>query len=469
MSNLQMSIDGESVTGESSFDVVNPSTGQVFAEVPACTAGQLDRAVRSAEAAFSKWRICPLEQRSRKLMACADVLEASREALARMLTCEQGKPIRAARYEVDQTALWFRYFAGLDQSDRVIVDDAQLKATVVRQPIGVVAAITPWNFPLLLAAMKIAPALATGNTVVLKPSPFTPLATLMMGQLLNGVLPPGVLNVVSGDNAVGVWMTGHPAVRKVSFTGSVATGKAVARAAADDLKRVTLELGGNDAAILLDDANPAKTAKAIVMSAFANGGQVCAGIKRVYVPDHLHDAIVEAMVAAVKKIKVGDGLDEAVHMGPVCNRPQFERVKELVADARAQGATFAAGGTPLEGNGYFFPPALLTGLQEGSRIVDEEQFGPALPVLRYRDVNDAISRANASHFGLSASVWGEDVERAQDIAAQLECGSVYINTHLLIRPDMPFGGVKWSGLGVENGEWALDAYTHPRAVYVNRH
>ena len=311
-----MTIDGEHVAGAHYFDVVNPATGVAFAEAPVCSTGQLDLAMRSAEAAFGRWRLSRIEDRRDKLLACAEALDTACENLAQTLTREQGKPIRAARYEVEQTALWFRYFAELDQTDRLIIDEAQLKASVVRYPEGVVAAITPWNFPLLLAAMKLAPALVTGNTVVLKPSPYTPLATLMitlmMGELLSGVLPAGVLNVVCGGNEVGAQMTMHPAERKVSFTGSVATGKAVARSAADDLKRVTLELGGNHAAILLDDARPEETAKALAAIAFANCGQICAGIKRVYVPDKLHDDVVEAMAQAVRKIRVGDGLDEIV-------------------------------------------------------------------------------------------------------------------------------------------------------------
>jgi acyl-CoA reductase-like NAD-dependent aldehyde dehydrogenase len=336
---------------------------------------------------------------------------------------------------------------------------------VVRRPLGVVAAITPWNFPLVLAAWKIAPALLAGNTMVLKPSPFTPLSTLKMGEILASVLPPGVLNVVSGGDELGSWMTAHPVPRKISFTGSVSTGKRVAAAAAPDLKRVTLELGGNDPAILLDDVDPATVADSVFRQAFANNGQVCSAIKRVYVPEAIYDTVVEALAEKARAAKVGDGTLADTELGPINNKPQFERVSGLVADAIAGGARAAAGGKPMDGPGYFFQPTILADVTDGVRIVDEEQFGPALPVIAYRDIDDALARANATHFGLSGSVWGADPVRAGQVAEQLECGTAWVNTHLALAPHQPFGGAKWSGIGVENGPWGYYGFTELQVVH----
>ena len=362
-------------------------------------------------------------------------------------------------------AIWCQYFANLETPPQVIQDDAEALVEVVRRPVGVVAAITPWNFPLTLAFWKIAPALLAGNTLVLKPSPFTPLTTLKVAELLRDVMPAGVLNVVSGGDQLGAWMTGHPVPRKVSFTGSIETGKKVAMSAAPDLKRVTLELGGNDPAIVLDDADPAVVAKAIFAGAFNNNGQVCSAIKRVYVPEALYDQVVEGLVAQAGATKVGDGTEEGTKLGPINNAPQYERVKELVGDALSHGATAATGGHAMDGPGYFFEPTILTGLSDGTRIVDEEQFGPALPVISYRDVDDVVERANATHFGLSGSVWGTDGDRASEVAGRLECGTAWVNTHLALAPQQPFGGFKWSGIGVENGPWGLSEFTEVQVVH----
>jgi acyl-CoA reductase-like NAD-dependent aldehyde dehydrogenase len=335
----------------------------------------------------------------------------------------------------------------------------------VRRPLGVVAAITPWNYPLILASWKIAPALLAGNTLVIKPSPFTPRSTLAMVETLADVFPAGVVNAVSGGDELGRWMTSHATPRKISFTGSVETGKHVAMAAAPDLKRVTLELGGNDAAIVLDDADPAVVGEKLFDAAFANNGQVCSAVKRVYVPEALHDDLVDAIAAKASAIKVGDGMDPESELGPINNKPQYERVSELVAEALESGATAVTGGAPMEGPGYFFQPTVLTGVAEGTRIVDEEQFGPALPVIAYRDVDDALARANATSFGLSGSVWSSDADRAAGVADQLECGTAWVNAHLALAPHQPFGGFKWSGLGVENGPWGLAGFTEIQVQY----
>ncbi len=464
MSDFVMTIGGDTVPASDSFGVVNPATGEVFAHAPECTREQLDAAFDAAAKAQRDWRTDEAARRE-TLNRMADVLLASGGELAPILTAEQGKPLGDANIEVFAAAIWCQYFAGLETPPQVIQDDAEARVEVVGRPLGVVAAITPWNYPLTLAFWKIAPALLAGNTLVLKPSPFTPLSTLKTVELLRDVLPPGVVNVVSGGDDLGAWMTGHPVPRKVSFTGSIETGKKVAQSAAPDLKRVTLELGGNDPAIVLDDADPAVVSKAIFAGAFLNNGQVCSAIKRVYVPEAMYDDIVDGLSAEAAAIAVGDGTDAGTKLGPINNAPQYERVKELVGDAISHGARAAAGGKAMDRPGYFFEPTILAGLSDGTRIVDEEQFGPALPVVAYRDLDDAVERANATHFGLSGSVWGSDGDRAADVAARLECGTAWVNTHLALGPSQPFGGFKWSGVGVENGPWGLHEFTEVQVVH----
>jgi acyl-CoA reductase-like NAD-dependent aldehyde dehydrogenase len=464
MSDFTMTIDAAAAPTAATFDVVNPATNEVYAAAPECSREQLDAAMESAAKAFRDWRADESARRD-ALRAAAGLLMSSSQAVAPILTAEQGKPISDANIELIAAGMWLQYYADLELPREVIQDDDAAFVEVLRKPLGVVAAITPWNFPLVLAAWKIAPALLAGNTMVLKPSPFTPLATLKMGELLRDVLPPGVLNVVSGGDELGAWMTSHPVPRKVSFTGSVATGKKVAAAAAPDLKRVTLELGGNDPAILLDDVDVAKVADSVFRAAFANNGQVCSAVKRVYVPEALYDDVVSALATQAQSQKVGDGMDADTQLGPINNRPQFERVSELVADALKGGAKAAAGGKPVDGPGNFFEPTILSDISDGSRIVDEEQFGPALPVISYRDLDDALERANATHFGLSGSVWSSDPERAASVAERLECGTAWVNTHLALAPHQPFGGAKWSGIGVENGTWGLLGFTEIQVLH----
>ncbi|WP_372509400.1 aldehyde dehydrogenase family protein [Streptomyces humicola] len=462
-----MTIGGKSVAGAGSFGVVNPATGQVFAEAPDCSREQLDQAMAAAKAAGVSWRKDE-DARRGAIKQAADALLAHTEDLAEVLSAEQGKPLKAAAYEITETARWLTTTADLELPRNVIQDDASAYAEVVHRPLGVVAAITPWNFPLLLAGWKLGPALLAGNTVVIKPSPFTPLSTLRLGEIVASVLPPGVVNAVSGGDDLGAWMTSHPAVRKISFTGSVPTGKAVAAAAAPDLKRYTLELGGNDAAIVLDDADVATVERGLFWGAFINNGQICAGIKRIYVPERLHDDLVEALAARARSVRVGAGTEKGVQLGPIQNLPQFERVKGLVADALDNGAVAAAGGKPFDHDGYFFEPTILTGVAEGTRIVDEEQFGPALPVIPYRDLDDAVERANNTNYGLSGSVWSPDLDRAAEVATRFDSGTAFVNDHLALQPYLPFGGSKWSGVGVENGPWGLAEFTELQVIYRNR-
>jgi acyl-CoA reductase-like NAD-dependent aldehyde dehydrogenase len=459
-----MTIGGARVESDDQFDVVNPATGAVFAAAPSASPANVERAVLAADEAFVTWKRDE-DARRKAMHAAADAVEAATTELAALVTAEQGKPLSDAAMEVEQVAQWLRYYADMEQPVEVVRDDATGYAEVHRRPLGVVAAITPWNFPLTLAIWKIAPALRAGNTLVVKPSPFTPLATLALGEVLRPVLPPGVLNVITGPDPLGSVLTSHHLVRKISFTGSTETGKHVAAAAAEDLKRVTLELGGNDPAIILPDVDVSEIAQRLFFSAFMNNGQVCLAVKRVYAHASIHDELVDALASIARAVKVGEGTAEGTILGPVNNWPQLTRVKSLVDDAVRNGARVAAGGSAIDRPGYFYHPTILADVSDGVAIVDEEQFGPVLPVIRYRDVPDAVARANNSKFGLTASVWSADPAEAARIAPDLDAGQVAINMHGFgVRRDLPFGGHKWSGIGVENGYWGLHAYTETQVI-----
>lgn len=464
MTEFAMTINGAPADSPTTFDVVNPATEEVYGHAPECAPEQLDAAVEAAELAYRTWRQDEAV-RVVAMNAAANALKQHANEIAVVLTAEQGKPLKESVAEVLGSAAWISYYANLEVSREVIQDDKHARVEVVRRPLGVVAAITPWNFPLLLAAWKIGPALRAGNTMVLKPSPFTPLSSLKVGEVLRDVLPQGVFNVVSGAGSLGAQLSGHPAVRKVSLTGSIDTGKRVASAAAGDLKRLTLELGGNDPAIVLDDADVATIAPHLFKAAFVNNGASCSAIKRIYVSERQHASLVEALAACARAVVVGDGAIEGTELGPINNKPQYQRVSALVSDALSHGAHAAAGGMPLDGKGYFFAPTILTDVSDGTRIVDEEQFGPVLPVVAYRDLDEVIGRANATHFGLGASVWSNDADRMSEVAERIEAGTTWMNTHLALAPHQPFGGLKWSGIGVENGRWGLDGFTDIQVLH----
>jgi len=457
---------GRGVVTAAPLDVCNPATGELLATLPVAGPEELDAAVEAARRAMGDWG--PDERRASALVAIGKALLGSADELARTLTAEQGKPLAEALDEVRGAAAWFLHYGRLEVADERLQDDEHAEVTVRRRPVGVVGAITPWNFPLMLAAFKLAPALRAGCAVVLKPSPFTPLATLEMVERMNEVLPKGLVQVLVGGNELGAAITRHPGIRKISFTGSTATGKAIAAAAADDLKRLTLELGGNDAAIVLDDADVGAIAPRLYRSAFLNAGQVCCAVKRVYAPRARYDEVVDALAALAVDAVVGDGLDPATTMGPVNNRPQLEKVAALVEEARSGGALPAAGGRALDGPGLFYAPTILRDVPADSPIVQEEQFGPALPVVAYDDVEQALAWANGTPYGLSGSVWGADEERAAELAARLECGTAWVNTHLALSPAAPFSGWKWSGLGVENGLRGLEAFTELQVLHRTR-
>lgn len=460
-------IDGERVSGGGSLLVANPAGGPPAGTVSAVGEDEAKAAVAAALTAFDGWAARDAGDRAARLSACADIMEANAEELARLLTLEQGKPLggMGSRFEVGGAIAWTRHTAGLEIAVDVIEDSGNAYVCVTRRPLGVVASITPWNWPLMIAVWHIMPALLAGNTVVIKPSPLTPLSTLRLVELLQTALPPGVLNVVVGNDLLGPLLTSHPDVAKVAFTGSCATGARVMRDAAPTLKRLTLELGGNDAGIVLPDADPAGIAEGLFWGAFINNGQTCAALKRLFVHDSIYDKTCAALVAFSRTVMVGDGLDEASMLGPIQNARQLEIVDGMVRDARAEGAKILTGGEMAHGPGHFYPITIVADARTGMRLVDEEQFGPALPVIRYSSVEDAIAQANSVSVGLGGSVWSPDRAKARAIGARLDCGSLWINRHGTLRPDTPFGGVKQSGFGVEFGSYGLAEFSSLQAIH----
>jgi len=467
-------VDNRPVTSERSFESKNPATGEVIGLVPHSTREQVEQAVQAARKAQPAWAARPDAERRAIINKVADVLRDNAEFLAGWVTREQGKPlggvgptdVPGARLEAMACEAWTRVPASLELPMEVVFEDDTRRDEMYRKPFGVIAAITPWNWPLLIATYQIVTPLRAGNTVVIKPSEYASVGTLEMVRLINEVLPPGVLNTVTGTGEVGGWLVENPDIDKILFTGSEATGAKVAGAAARNLTPIALELGGNDAAIVLDDADPAAIAMTLFWGAFINMGQSCTAAKRLYVPDALHDALVAQLKALAEVMPMGDGAQPGMVMGPIQNRMQFDKVSKLVDEARAGGATIVCGGKPGPGN--FYPLTLVTDIGEGASLVDQEQFGPVLPIIRYRDLDDAIAQANRVEVGLSASVWSPNIERARAVAARLEAGSVYINHHGVIHPMVPFGGVKKSGWGVQFGTEGLKAVTLPQIISLKK-
>ncbi|THF65200.1 aldehyde dehydrogenase family protein [Pseudothauera rhizosphaerae] len=441
--------------------VINPATGAAFASVPLAAPEHLESAVAAARAAFPAWRALPWEERQARLEGLAGRMAQARGELADLLTLEQGKPRHsAAAAEVDYAIGWLREVAGRRLADEVLEDAPQHRVEKSYVPLGVAGLIVPWNFPLCLAAWKFAPALITGNTVILKPSPYTPLTALRLAELAEDVLPPGVFTVLTGDDELGQWMVDHPGIAKISFTGSVATGRRVMAGAAAGLKRVTLELGGNDPAIVLPDADLDACIPKLFWGAFGNSGQWCVGIKRLYVHDDIYPQLLDGLVAYARGVRMGDGMDPASQLGPLQNARQYEKVLGILADCAERGLRIALGGGAALGPGYFVPVTIVDNPPDDSRVVAEEAFGPVLPVLRYRDFDDVVRRANDTEYGLGASIWGRDTALAEALADRLEAGTVWINEVYVHGVDFPFGGHKLSGLGVEHGAEGLAAYAN---------
>jgi acyl-CoA reductase-like NAD-dependent aldehyde dehydrogenase len=462
MSDYKLLIGGRLVDGDLEMDVINPATEEVLAKAPRASKAQLDQAVAAAKAAFPGWAATPIAERKAAINKIADIVQANAAELGRILTQEQGKPLGDAIGEAYGFAAFCRYFTSLDLETKVIEEGTGKKVEVRRKPLGVVGAIVPWNFPLILAAFKLPPALIAGNTLVMKPAPTTPLATLKLAELIKDVLPPGVLNVITDANDLGAELTAHPDVRKISFTGSSATGKKVMEGAAATLKRITLELGGNDAGIVLDDVDPKTAAPGIFAGAFQNSGQVCIAMKRLYVHESIYDEMCSELATLAEAAVVGDGLEQGVTHGPLQNKMQYEKVREMLADAAKHGTVLAGG--PAPDKGYFIRPTIVRDISDGVRLVDEEQFGPVLPVIKYSDPEDALARANASPYGLGGSVWSKDVARAHAIAERMDAGTVWINKHLDLAPNIPFGGAKQSGIGTEMGEDGIAEFTQLQVI-----
>jgi acyl-CoA reductase-like NAD-dependent aldehyde dehydrogenase len=461
----KMLIDGELVDGAAALDVFNPATGAVFETCPRADEAQLNAAVAAAKAAFPAWSALTYAERAAKIEALADALEPRIEAFARVLTQEQGKPLPAAMGEVGGAVFGLRAFAAMRTETRTLRETDDARIVELRSPLGVVGAIMPWNFPMLLMMMKLGPALITGNTLVAKPAPTTPLTTLMFGELAASILPPGVLNVIVDNNDLGALMTKHPDIAKVSFTGSTATGKKVMESVSSTLKRLTLELGGNDAAIVLDDADVKTVAPKIFDAAMANSGQICLATKRVYAHASIYDQLCDELVRLAGEAIVDDGLKQGTTMGPIQNKAQYEKVKGFLAAARADGRVIA-GGEALERDGYFIAPTIVRDIGDDSRLVREEQFGPVLPILSFDEVDDAIARTNDTDYGLGGSVWTSDIERGFAVASRIDSGTVWVNKSLDLPFDVPFRGAKNSGMGAENGQEGLEEYTQAKIINV---
>ena len=461
-----MTIDGKGATSAATLDVTNPATGQAFASVPDCSREQLDEAVASSRRAFKSWKEKSFDERAGLLNKVADAIEANADDLSRLFTREQGRPVEAAKMEILGAAQWIKAITQMRPPVHVAEDsDAQYVETSY-VPLEVVCGIAPWNFPVNLAIWKIAPALLTGNTMVLKPSPFTPLCTLKVGELFRKTLPPGVLNIISGGDDLGPWMTAHPGFDKISFTGSTATGKRVMESASKDLKRLTLELGGNDAAIVMPDVDVDEIAQKIFFGAFFNTAQICVATKRLYVHEDVYDALRDKLLEIAKVTKVGDGSEQGTGLGPIQNKRQYERVMNLLEDAKSNNLTLMQGADIPDGEGYFVPVTIVDNPPEQSRVVQEEAFGPILPMMKFDKIDEVIERANDSEYGLAGAVWSKDTDKAIEIARKIETGTVWINQNLALRPDTVFAGQKNSGFGGENGMEGLLEFMTPQSIYV---
>jgi len=457
---VSMVINGQKIAAGDVFQVTDPATGQPFANCPLATEQQVEEAVAAARAAFRGWSALPIEERAALLARVADGIEARKVEIAELLSREQGKPAHSAALgEVSGAVAWTRATAKLRPSVEVLKDDETGRVELRRKPLGVVASITPWNYPILIAIWHIIPAILGGNTVVLKPSSGTPLSTLLVVEIANEHLPPGVLNSVAGSGGIGSQLAGHPGIDKVVFTGSTPTGRDIMKRGSDNLKRLTLELGGNDAAIVLADADVDATAKKVFLKAFGNSGQTCAAIKRLYVHDSIYDVLSQKLADMANEAILGPGNDLSSQFGPVQNAKQLAFLTGLAEDALEKGGRFLSGGLPEAGQqGYYFPLTVVVDVADGMAIVDDEQFGPILPVIRFHDAEEAVRLANANELGLGGSVWSRDTTEAGRLAALLECGSAWVNDHSTISPDIPFGGAKQSGIGSEFGLHGLYEY-----------
>ena len=462
-------IDGELVDNGQWLDVVNPANEQVIGRVPSCGADELDRAVASARKAFKTWRKTSVEERRDVLGKISAAIKDNAEELFRLLTSEQGKPHAQAKGEVYGAAGMVKALSTLSLEETTNEDSETRLSRTRRVPVGVVGGIVPWNFPLMMAVQKIAPALLSGCTFVLKPSPFTPLTTLRFAELIKDIVPAGVVNIITGPDELGPLITEHADIDKITFTGSTATGKKIMEGASKDLKRITLELGGNDASIVMPDVDVEKVAQQLFWSSFQNAGQVCIAAKRVYIHEDIYDELSQAIADFAKTVQVGDGSQQGTGVGPIQNKKQYERVLELIQDAKDNGYKFLVGGdNDPSGTGYYVPITILDNPPEDARIVAEEQFGPVMPLMKFSSEDEVIERANNSEYRLAGAVWTKDTEKGVAIAEQLETGTVWVNEFMHLSPFAPFGGHKQSGIGAENSLEGLKEFTYAQVITVKR-
>ena len=469
MTDYKNLIDGEMVDNGEWLEVLNPANEQVVGRVPAAGKDELDRAVAAARRAFKSWKKTSHEERQQVVQGIAAAIKENADELFRLLTTEQGKPHAQAQPEIYGAAGLAAAQSTLTLDDVVNQDDDTRLSRTRRVPVGVVGGIVPWNFPIMMAIQKIVPALVAGCTIVLKPSPFTPLTTLRIAELIKDVVPAGTVNIITGEDTLGPLITGHPDIDKITFTGSTATGKKIMEGAAGDLKRITLELGGNDASIVLPDADVQKVAEQLFWSSFSNAGQVCIAAKRIYIHEDIYDDLSKAIAEYAKTVVVGDGSQQGTGVGPIQNKKQYERVLELIQDAKDNGYKFLTGGDKdPSGTGYYVPITILDNPPEDARIVAEEQFGPVMPLMKFESVDEVIERANNSEYGLAGAVWTKDTDKGVEIAEQLETGTVWINEFMQLSPFAPFGGHKQSGFGAEYGIDGLKEFTYPQVITVKR-
>jgi len=464
---MKMLIDDEFVDTGEKIAVENPATNEAIDHVPLGREDEVGRAVGSASKAFREWKRESIAKRRKVLLRIAQKMDEHADELARILVKEVGKPLAEARHEVRSSSNVFKGFAALDIRDTVVKNDGKALVFATHHPIGVAALILPWNYPLSVLSWKLAPALLAGNTVVVKPSPYTPLNALHLGEITRSILPKGVVNILTGDDETGKLVVRSDDIDKIAFTGQVDTGKEIMKFAAGSLKRVSLELGGNDPAIVLKDFDM-KQLPSLFWSSFRNAGQICIAVKRLYVHENLFEEFVRRYSGLASEVIVGNGMVEGVQMGPVNNREQLALVENLVKDASERGGRIVTGGKRGEGVGYFYPPTVITDIEEQARIVIEEQFGPVVPIIPYSDEEEAIQKANSLRYGLGASVWTTDNNHGLSVANELESGTAWINTHMVVDPMAPFGGVKESGIGRELGIWGFNEYVNLQTVYLKK-
>lgn len=460
----RLPVAGSLRAGKRTFDVVNPATEEVFAQAPKADEALLELAVGAAQTAFPVWRMTAVEDRQEMFLQLAERLEEHSDRYEEILIQEAGKPIREAELEVRMAVGMIRSGAVIGEIpvERMRAADGRV-AMIHRRPLGVVAGITPWNMPLMQPAMKLTQTLSTGNCLVLKVAPSAPLSGLQLGADALEVFPSGTVNVLADENELGPILVSHPEIAKVAFTGSTVTGRRIMECAAPTLKRITMELGGSDAAIILEDVDVESVAKQLFVGAMFNCGQICTAPKRFYVADQVYDQFCDALVARAERATVGDPRDPQTRLGPLQNRMQYEKVLGYMDDAKTNGIV-CSGGRALDRPGYFVEPTIVRDIEDGARVVDEEQFGPIMPIVRIENEKDALARANRSPYGLGGSVWCTDQERGSKLAAELECGLAWVNAHNAVVPDAPYSGAKQSGYGVEGGEETVRAFTQVSVV-----